>query len=214
MNEATFKGGNIKLFSERTNFSQLQVMSEDSSNPNYSTVVSSGGVKIRRYNTDMLEIFNGITSNETYINLTMRSQNGNLRLDMTGEEEGGALYLYNPDGTSIYLEGQNGHIRCTSLTQTSLSTQKKNFEKMKDSALQTIKNIDIYKYNLKNEKDTDKKHIGFVIGDKYNYSKEVTSLDNTGVDNYSFTSLCCKAIQELSQKVEELENKIKEMEEK
>ena len=60
---------------------------------------------------------------------------------------------------------------------------------------------------------TDKKHIGFVIGDNYNYSKEVTSLDNQGVDNYSFTSLCCKAIQELSTKVEELENKIKEMEE-
>lgn len=104
-------------------------------------------------------------------------------------------------------------IRTPVLTQTSLAERKKNFEKMQNSALNIIKNIDIYKYNLKNEKDTDKKHIGFVIGDKYNYSKEVTSLDNTGVDNYSFTSLCCKAIQELTTKVEELENKIKEMEE-
>lgn len=83
---------------------------------------------------------------------------------------------------------------------------------MQDNALKTIKSIDIYKYNIKDENNTDKKHIGFVIGDEYNYSKEVTSLDNTGVDNYSFTSLCCKAIQELSTKVEELENKIKEME--
>ena len=99
-------------------------------------------------------------------------------------------------------------------TQTSLETQKKNFEKLQDNALETIKNIDIYKYNLKSEKDTDKKHIGFVISDKYNYSKEVTSLDNKGVDNYSFTSLCCKAIQEQQEMIEKLENRIKEMEDK
>ena len=104
-------------------------------------------------------------------------------------------------------------IRTPILSQTSLEEKKKNFEKMKDNALEIINGIDIYRYNLKTENDKDKKHIGFVIGDKYNYSKEVTSLDNTGVDNYSFTSLCCKAIQELSTKVEELENKIKEMEE-
>ena len=85
---------------------------------------------------------------------------------------------------------------------------------MQNNALEILKQIDIYKYNLKNEQDTDKKHIGFVIGDNYNYSKEVTSLDNKGVDNYAFTSLCCKAIQELSQKVEELENKLKEKGEK
>ena len=99
-------------------------------------------------------------------------------------------------------------------TQTSLETQKKNFEKMPDKALEILKQIDIYKYNLKSEKDTDKKHIGFVIGNNYNYSKEVTSLDNKGVDNYSFTSLCCKAIQEQQEMIEKLENRIKEMEDK
>ena len=100
------------------------------------------------------------------------------------------------------------------ITQTSLERKKKNFEKLEDNAIETIKNIDIYKYNLKTEKDTDKKHLGFVIGDNYNYSKEVTSLDNTGVDNYSFTSLCCKAIQEQQKLIEKLQNKIEEMEEK
>lgn len=104
-------------------------------------------------------------------------------------------------------------IETPTLIQTSLEAQKKNFEKVQDNALEILKQIDIYKYNLKNEQNTDKKHIGFVIGDNYNYSKEVTSLDNKGVDNYAFTSLCCKAIQELSQKVEELENKLKEKEE-
>lgn len=119
------------------------------------------------------------------------------------------LSVNDNDGiTDIYGSG----IRTPTLTQTSLAEQKKNFEKLQDNALETIKGIDIYKYNLKNEKDTDKKHIGFIIGDNYNYSKEVTSIDNQGVDNYSFTSLCCKAIQELSTKVEELQKqKIKEL---
>lgn len=115
----------------------------------------------------------------------------------------------------LYIDGRiraTNKVICETLEQTSLATQKKNFERLQDNALETLKQIDIYKYNLKSEKDTDKKHIGFVIGDNFNYSKEVTSLDNQGVDNYSFTSLCCKAIQELSTKVEELENKIKEME--
>ena len=125
----------------------------------------------------------------------------------------GTLFIQNSNGESkITGEGSTGNLTCVTLTQTSLAEQKKNFEKLQDNALETIKGIDIYKYNLKNEKDTDKKHIGFIIGDNYNYSKEVTSIDNQGVDNYSFTSLCCKAIQELTAKIEELENKIEEME--
>lgn len=110
------------------------------------------------------------------------------------------------DGTGFL--NVKGDISCEKLTQTSLAEHKKNFEKMQDNALEVIKNIDIYKYNLKNEKDTDKKHLGFVIGDNYNYSKEVTSIDNTGVDNYSFTSLCCKAIQEQQKQIEKLKKEI------
>ena len=141
----------------------------------------------------------------------------------------GAGFVYGSSDNAIYIQAgstsilsvndndgitdiSGSGIRTPTLTQTSLAEQKKNFEKLQDNALETIKGIDIYKYNLKNEKDTDKKHIGFIIGDNYNYSKEVTSIDNQGVDNYSFTSLCCKAIQELTAKIEKLENKIKEME--
>lgn len=113
------------------------------------------------------------------------------------------------DGTGFL--NVKGDISCEKLTQTSLAEHKKNFEKMQDNAIEVIKNIDIYKYNLKNEKDTDKKHLGFVIGDNYNYSKEVTSIDNTGVDNYSFTSLCCKAIQEQQKQIEELKKEIEKL---
>ena len=84
---------------------------------------------------------------------------------------------------------------------------------MQDNALDIINSIDIYKYNLKGEEDTDKKHLGFVIGDGYNYSEEVTNNDNTGVDNYSFTSLCCKAIQEEQAIIEQLKKEIEELKE-
>lgn len=126
-----------------------------------------------------------------------------------GEEKFGSMRLVN---SSISSETKIDAYKVVSpiISQISLEKYKKNFEKLQDNALETIKNIDIYKYNLKSEKDTDKKHIGFVIGDNYNYSKEVTSIDDQGVDNYSFTSLCCKAIQELSQQVEELKKQLKE----
>lgn len=52
-----------------------------------------------------------------------------------------------------------GKVTCRSLTQTSEAEKKKNFEKY-NGALQEIKKIDIYKYNLISEDDDKKKHIG------------------------------------------------------
>lgn len=131
-----------------------------------------------------------------------------------------AMIIYNGQA-NIELYGSNGNqtnikntgIETPTLIQTSKADQKKNFEKMKDNALDILKQIDIYKYNLKTEKDTDKKHIGFVIGDNYNYSKEVTSIDNEGVDIYSFVSLCAKSIQEQQEQIEELKEKDKQKDE-
>ena len=111
-----------------------------------------------------------------------------------------------------YTDISAGEITTPKLTQTSLAERKKNFEKFNSNALDIIKQIELYKYNLKGEADTDKKHIGFVIGDRYKYSKEVTSNDNTGVDLYSFVSVCCKAIQEQQEHIQKLQNKIEELE--
>lgn len=101
-------------------------------------------------------------------------------------------------------------ITTPTLTQTSKEENKKNFEVL-NNGLEIIKNTDIYKYNLKSQKDTDKKHIGFVIGDSYNYSKEITSENNDGVDTYSMISVAYKAIQELAAQNEQLQNEIKEL---
>lgn len=135
----------------------------------------------------------GVTGSD-FVSMSIEDEIGTAELSVAGR--GNYTYV-RPSG-----------IKTPTLTQTSLESQKKNFEKMQDNALNIINNIDIYKYNLKSEEDTDKKHIGFVIGDNFNYSKEVTSLDNTGVDNYSFTSLCCKAIQEQQKQIEELKKEI------
>ena len=76
-----------------------------------------------------------------------------------------------------------------------------------------IKKTDIYKYNLKTEEDNCKKHIGFVIGDSYKYSKEITSGENEGVDIYSMVSVCFKAIQEQQKEIELLKNQINQLKE-
>lgn len=111
----------------------------------------------------------------------------------------------------------SGNISCVSLTQTSLAESKKNFEKI-DNALEEIKNTDIYSYNLKSEDDNHKKHLGFVIGEKYNYSHLITAVDEDGkeigVDNYSMISLCLQAIKEQQEVIEKLEERIRELEEK
>lgn len=101
-------------------------------------------------------------------------------------------------------------ITTPTLTQTSLESEKKNFNKL-ENALDIIKDIDIYKYNLKAEEDDTKKHIGFVIGDKFKYSEEVTSNKNDGVDIYSFVAVCCKAIQEQQEQIEKQDNLIQSL---
>lgn len=102
------------------------------------------------------------------------------------------------------------------LIQTSLAEQKKNFEKLQ-YGLNIIKNVDIYKYNLKTQKDTDKKHIGFVIGKDFKYSNEITAVDingkEVGVDTYSMISVSYKAIQELLEMIEKLQKEVKELKE-
>lgn len=183
-NNGTFTGGNITLEDQAgVEFSALKINSSDAS----SYYMSYGA---NFYGPD-----------------------GFVNIDTGVMSAGGTIHVGdNEEATSNYTSIQNGEIDALKVIQRSLENSKKNFEKMPDTALDIIKDIDIYKYNFKSEEDTDKKHIGFVIGDNYKYSKEVTSLDNTGVDTYSFVSLCCKAIQEQQEIIEQLENKIKEME--
>ena len=122
------------------------------------------------------------------------------------------LYGFSGGLTVFDESGAMTVISPRSVTPGSLEKYKKNFEKLED-ALEIVKNIDIYKYNLKSETNDTKKHIGFVIGDNYKYRKEVTSIDNDGADLYSFISVCCKAIQEQQNQIEELKKEINKLKE-
>lgn len=113
----------------------------------------------------------------------------------------------------VTLNGIDGSVRATTITQTSLAENKKNFKKY-SGALDEIANIDIYKYNLKNEKNTDKKHLGFVIGDKFNYSQEITTQNNDQVDLYSMISLCMQGLKEQQEIINKLEQRIADLENK
>ena len=120
---------------------------------------------------------------------------------------GGVLQLYNTSGTlTIQANGTNGVITCTSVNP-SLEENKKNIEKF-SNGLQVVKDTDIYKFNYKYEDDNIKRHIGFVIGDKYNYSQEVTSNDNDGADLYSMISVLWQAVKEQQKEIESLKERI------
>jgi len=129
---------------------------------------------------------------------------GTRRASFSAGTTDARLFMSGSDNVQrISAYGGTGNITCVSLTQTSKEEEKKNFEKL-DNAIDIVKDVDIYKYNLKFEEDKDKKHIGFVIGDKYNYRKEITSSENDGADLYSMVSVLWQAVKEQQQEIEEL----------
>ena len=100
------------------------------------------------------------------------------------------------------INGNTGNITCVSLTN------KKNFEKL-TNAKDILNQVDIYKYNFKEEKDTHKKSIGFVIGDNFNYSQEITSTNNDGANIYSMVSVLWQVVKEQQEEINELKEMIK-----
>lgn len=144
-----------------------------------------------------LTMFGNLTMSDERIKAGFDDNYADTRITLTGTDY----------SDKIVLNADTGNITCVSLTQTSKAEEKKDFEKY-EGALKELENIDIYKYRMKNE--DGKKHIGFVIGDDFKYSKEVTNQNNDGVDVYSFVSLCCQAIKELQEEIKELRGKINE----
>ena len=176
-----------------------------------SAKITGGSVVLDSSSSDYsFRIFNnatGVTTKVTSDSLIVESNSGK------GSYQDGAILLQqggNQTSISASYASFGGDVYAKSFNPTSLQENKKNFEKFK-SGLDIINNINIYKYHFKSELNNDKKHIGFVIGDSYKYSKEITSKENDGVDLYSFVSVCCKAIQEQQEQIEKLEKEIKEL---
>ena len=112
------------------------------------------------------------------------------------------------DFTGATINGDTGNITCVSLTQTSKEENKKNFEKL-TNAKDILNQVDIYKYNFKDEDDNIKKSIGFVIGDDFNYSEEITSTNNDGANIYSMVSVLWQVVKEQQEEIKELKEMIK-----
>lgn len=160
-------------------------------------------ITIKSYDEDTLEMYPSnfymhYNYSESKISQFLQKYGYTVK-DETSEEE-----------TNVFTYG----ITTPTLTQTSREENKKNFEKL-ENALNILKQTEIYKYNLKSQKDGDKKHIGFVIGKNYKYSHELTAEDDSGkeigVDNYSMTSVLWKAMQEQQEIIEQLQKEVKEL---
>ena len=164
-------------------------------------------------NTQIIAILksdgSGLQLEDSYITLKDSGRNGiSLYSNLNGEAY---IQLISTGGTT---QIKNTGITTPKLTQTSREENKKNFEKF-NNGLDVVKSTEIYKYHLKPQKDTDKKEIGFVIGEDFKYSHDITSIDEkgeeVGVDTYSMVSVAYKAIQEQQEMIEELQKEIKEL---
>jgi hypothetical protein len=118
----------------------------------------------------------------------------------------------------IYCDGDiyaTGYVNGKKFIDNSREEMKKNIQKYTEKAIEVVKNTDIYKFNYKTEKDTNKKCVGFIIGEDYKYSKELTSTDENGkeigANLYSMISIAYKAIQEQQEQIEQLQLKDKQM---
>ena len=175
-------------------------------NPNYM-------VKDNNSETSILpdRIYMTSVDSAVALNYKTSSQVKNKHAYLYCDNIGGGITLGGNVSNDITLRaGTNPEIRClgamyaTAYNYLSLEKLKKNYENL-DNALEIIKSIDIYRYNLKTEEDGAKKHIGLVIGDNFNYSKDVTTKDNSAVDTYSLASVCLQGIKEVLERVEQLE---------
>lgn len=136
----------------------------------------------------------------TLINLSISKDSSNRAM--------GSLSLFYKGQTSEWTNLTATSIKSASISPYSLERIKKNIKKFDKNALDIIQNSDIYEYNLKTDKDTDRKMIGFVIGDKYKTPVELISKEGDSINLYSSVGILWKAMQENQKQIKELNNEI------
>ena len=200
------ENGTINLLDDGSNTNAQFLITSNNSNINKSIVSSRGIWFYDEYSSgkNKLPSININTLLQGVPSITLTNWNTNISSMLRHN------LLRISDGNSETVINQSS-VTSPTITQTSLQSEKKNFEKY-ENGLDVINNVDIYKYHLKGQENTEKKHIGFVIGDNYPYREEITSTNNDGVDLYSMISVAWQSIKELNKKIEQLENHIKEKE--
>ena len=208
--DATITGGNVNLKDSGT-WDTGKVLATNSSNNNEKAYFYSGGVYVHgKYNGDL---------GGGYYPTTFFITNATRDSEINDYGVQGSLGSYN---TNPYLEVFNNinnqrtiiypnRIVANGTTYNSKESIKKNIKLYDKRALELIKNSEIYEYNYKSEKDTDKKHIGFVIADEggnYKTPEEVMSAERDGIEQYNMTSILWKAVQEQQKEIEELKKRL------
>lgn len=179
----------------------------------YLTIDKSGSFVFKVLGTKVFQVQNtNDSSKKVYITdqgVVIDHSSGIDRISMVVSGDGEGMLHCSGNGTTwVKASG----ITTPTLTQTSKAESKKNFEKFTlEEAKEILNNTDIYKYNLKTQDNKGKKHIGFVIGDDYNYSEKITSEKNDGANIYSMTSVLYTVVKEQQKQIEELHKKINEL---
>lgn len=227
-NKISLEGKNINLTSDNmsissTNFSVDKNGNVNASNANISGTINSSNVNITGGNINIpaQNYANGIKCSYGSDNTYMYSRGIYVSSDLP------YIYLANLSGNNVtsfgsgagmfklsssnYTNINGGTITANSYNYISKESKKKNIKKYNKKAIKIVKNSDIYEYHYKSENNTDKKHIGFVIGDlggKYRTPDEVISKDGNGINSYSTLSILWKAVQEQQKEIEELKQEI------
>ena len=209
--EINLTGDNIVIKSDNFNVNKDGTISCTNAN-------IQGTIKANNGNIGKFEI-----NEEGFLTITKdglrMTLNSNGLIFMNGNAIVGNFQVFNGNTTVNLLRADGGNsaltvddITARNYNNLSLERYKKNISKFKCNAVEIIEKAEIYTFNYKNEDDSHKKHIGFIIGKKYSTPKEIVSNNKKSIDIYSFISLCCKAIQEQQEEIETLKKKIDEME--
>ena len=195
-NNAKFNGGKIQLNSS-TSYNNFTIGEGQNYDNDFTRM---NGTSLEVYDSDtQTQIFADSKNRQFYI--SDLSQKGHVTYLHPG-----IIYVYTESSeTGTIIKGEG--VTTPLVTQTSLESLKKNFEEVED-ATSIVKNSEVYKYNLKSEENTDKKHYGFVIGENYNTPDEVISKSGEGIDTYSMCSILWKAVQEQQETIEALQKEI------
>lgn len=128
-------------------------------------------------------------------------------------------YSHNQDYMSVqinnveHLKIDSSGLHYSAISALSLAKLKKNFERF-DNGLDIVLNTDVYKYHLKSQTDSEKKHIGFIIGENYKCADQIINNNHDGIDTYSALATAFSAIQNQQKQIESLTKRIQELERK
>ena len=204
-NNANIDGGKIKIYGGDSNSSNFVVGTRDNTG---NTRISGSYMWI-----------NGESRNDAILSLRENNYNLNTSISLVSSSNGASIDVGNGSiGNFISLDGVNknltvwGPVYANSYNNNSKEELKKNITVFNENAVDLIKNSDLYKFNYKMEKDTDKQHIGFIIGDGYKTPLQIISNDGNAIDSYSMSSILWKAIQEQQEIIEKLQKRLEKLE--